>query len=128
MALPKSRKARIPAGFERAFREFQTIPNVGPATAEDLVRLGVRSVRELARRKPVAMYRAICELDGARHDPCVIDVFMAAVDYARRGACRPWWEYTAERKEMTGENARQGRAGGERVRGRATARKTPARR
>ena len=55
MALPKSKKARIPAGFEEAFRAFQTIPNVGPATAEDLVRLRVKSIGALAKKKPMAM-------------------------------------------------------------------------
>lgn len=108
MTLPKSKKPRIPEGFEAAFVEFQTIPNVGKATAEDLVRLRlrlrVRSVRALAKKKPMAMYRAICALDGARHDPCVIDVFMAAVEFAQTGKCKPWWEYTAERKVMVGES------------------------
>jgi hypothetical protein len=100
MAMPKDKKARIPEGFERAFEEFQTVPNVGRATAEDLVRLRVRSVKDLARRDAITLYRAICALDGVRHDPCVIDVFMAAVEYAKTGACKPWWEYTPERKAM----------------------------
>lgn len=100
MTLPKSKIARVPEGFEQAFAEFQTIPNVGRATAEDLVRLRVRSIRALAKKNPMTLYRAICKLDGARHDPCVIDVFMAAVDFANRGECNPWWHYTPERKAL----------------------------
>lgn len=114
MTLPKSGKARVPEGFEAAFAEFQTIPNVGRATAEDLVRLRVRSVRDLAKKKPMALYRAICALDGARHDPCVIDVFMAAVEFAKTGQCRDWWEYTAERKVMVGEKGKGVNGGGKR--------------
>ncbi len=100
MALPASGTPRIPKGFEAAFIEFRTIPNVGAATAEDLVRLRVRSVKDLARRNPMTLYTRLCRLDGARHDPCCIDVFMAAVDFAKTGRERPWWAYTPERKAM----------------------------
>ena len=100
MAKPKNTPWRVPAGFEGAFEEFQTIPNVGKATAEDLVRLRVRGVKDLARQDAMEMYEAICALDGERHDPCVIDVFMGAVEFARTGACKPWWKYTPERKAM----------------------------
>ncbi len=100
MAAAKGKRWRIPAGFEAAFVEFQAIPNVGKATAEDLVRLRVRGIKSLATRDAMEMYEAISKLDGVRHDPCVIDVFMAAVEFARTGACKPWWKYTPERKAM----------------------------
>lgn len=100
MALPKSGKPRIPKGFDSAFAEFTTLPNVGVATAEDLVRLRVRSIKDLARRNPFTLYRQLCTLDAARHDPCCIDVFMAAVDFAKTGQKRPWWHYTKERKAL----------------------------
>ena len=100
MAKPKNKPWHVPRGFEGAFVEFQTIPNVGKATAEDLVRLRVRGIEDLAGREPMDMYVAICKLDGERHDPCVIDVFMAAVEYANKGSCKPWWNYTPERKAM----------------------------
>jgi len=100
MAKPKTSAWRVPKGFDGAFAEFQTIPNVGKATAEDLVRLRVRGMKDLAARDAMAMYHAIGKLDGQRHDPCVIDVFMAAVEFARTGACKPWWKYTPERKAM----------------------------
>jgi hypothetical protein len=100
MALPRSGKARIPKGFEAAFVEFQSIPNVGKATAEDLVRLRIRSVKDLARRDPMTLYKRLCKLDGAIHDPCCIDVFMAAVDFAKTGKKGDWWAYTPERKAM----------------------------
>jgi hypothetical protein len=94
---------RIPKGFESAFVKLQAIPNVGKATAVDLVRLRVRGVKDLAGRDPMAMYKRLCRLDGARHDPCVIDVFMAAVDSAKTGSRKPWWAYTAARKRLLGD-------------------------
>lgn len=105
MAKPKHMAWRVPEGFEGAFVEFQTIPNVGKATAEDLVRLRVRGVKDLARRDAMKLYAALCELDGRRHDPCVIDVFMAAVEYAKTGACEQWWKYTPARKAMLAATA-----------------------
>jgi hypothetical protein len=108
MTLPESKRARIPAGFDAAFSAFQAIPNVGRATAEDLVRLRVRSVPDLARRDPLTLYRRLCKLDGSRHDPCVIDVFMAAVAFANTGTRRSWWKYTPARKKMLAAMVRPG--------------------
>ena len=100
MGFPSNRRARVPKGLESAFQKFQEIPNIGKASAEDLVRLRVRSVRDLSRRDPLTLYKRLCRLDGARHDPCVIDVFMAAVDHAKTGARKPWWAYTTRRKAL----------------------------
>ena len=36
-------------------------------------------------------------MDGQRHDPCLLDTFNAAVDFANGGPARPWWEYSRER-------------------------------
>lgn len=100
MAPAKGKRWRIPAGFEAAFVEFQTIPNIGKAMAEDLVRLRIRGIKELAKADAMSLYKAISKLDGVRHDPCVLDTFMAAVEFAQTGACKPWWKYTPERKAM----------------------------
>lgn len=72
--------------------------NVGPATLKDLSVLGIRSVRELARHDAFEMYGRLCRLTRQRHDPCMIDVFLSAVDQARGGKARPWWHYTPQRK------------------------------
>ena len=32
-----------------------------------------------------------------RQDPCLLDTFTAAVDFATNGPARPWWEYSRER-------------------------------
>jgi Pathogenicity locus len=79
-------------------RRLLELPNVGPATALDLVRLGISEPAELARRDPDRMYDALCKLDGVRHDPCLLDVFASIVAFANGAPARPWWAYTAKRK------------------------------
>ena len=90
-------------GREQSLRELQTIPNIGPAMATDLLRLGVSTKADLVDRDPLEMYETLCKQTGQRHDPCVIDVFMAAVDFANGAAARPWWKYTPKRKELLKE-------------------------
>jgi hypothetical protein len=97
--MPRTRKrprriADVPAGA----RGLLDLPNVGPATALDLVKLGITKPKDLARRNPDRMYEALCRIDGVRHDPCVRDVFASVVAYAGGAPARPWWTYTPERK------------------------------
>ncbi|MEA3166159.1 MAG: hypothetical protein QOJ26_1028, partial [Thermoplasmata archaeon] len=70
--------------------QLQTLPNVGPATAADLLRLGVTSVDDLSRRDPRELYDRIGALDGVPHDPCVLDTYAAAIHAARTGDAVPW--------------------------------------
>ncbi|MBL8764019.1 MAG: helix-hairpin-helix domain-containing protein [Phycisphaerae bacterium] len=84
----------------RAARQLADLANVGPATLRDFEVLGIRSIAQLARRDPLALYRALCRKTGQRHDPCVIDVFMATIAQARGGAPKPWWTFTARRKQL----------------------------
>lgn len=75
-----------------------TIPNVGPATAEDLHRLGIDAPADLVGEDPDALYERLTALDGRPHDVCTRDVFAAAIAYATDGTERPWWAYSRERK------------------------------
>lgn len=85
-------------GDAEAIARLRTIRNVGPATARDLLRLGVGRLEDARDRDPDDLYEALCALDGARHDPCMRDVFAAVVHEANGGPARPWWEFTPERK------------------------------
>jgi hypothetical protein len=96
-ALPP-RKARLAAECER----LEQLPNIGPAIAADLRLLGVERPADLSAREPLQLYRALCERTGKRQDPCVLDTFMAAVDFMGGASPRPWWEYTAQRKAVYG--------------------------
>ena len=76
------------------------LANVGPAIAGHLGKAGVTRTSQLVGRDPVEIYEQMCEADGRRHDPCLLDTVMSAVDQANGNPARPWWEYTAERKRM----------------------------
>ena len=80
--------------------DLTTLANIGPAMARDLTRLGVSCVADLVGRDPVELYERLGAIDGRRHDPCVLDTFMSAVDQANGAPPRPWWTYTAERKRL----------------------------
>lgn len=88
----------MPAEHRKALVGLQEIPNVGPAMAGDLIRLGILRLEDAVGRDPDEMYGALCNIDGTRHDPCVRDVFASVVAYAHGGPRRPWWEFTPERK------------------------------
>lgn len=78
--------------------ELQTIPNVGPAVARMLERLDIATVADLSGCDGEELFERLCTLDAQRHDPCLLDTFVAAVDYANGAPPRPWWEYSRERK------------------------------
>jgi len=82
--------------------ELTDIPNVGPAVAAKLRRLEVACLEDLRGADGEALFERMCALDGRRHDPCLLDTFVAAVDYADGGRARPWWEFSRERRARTG--------------------------
>jgi pathogenicity locus Cdd1 protein len=101
----KASTARRSNGRQEVAR-LEEIPNVGPAVAADLRRLGITSPAELPGRDPYALYDDLCRITGQRHDPCLLDTFIAAVRFMEGGPKRPWWKYTAERKrELAARNA-----------------------
>ena len=96
-ALPP-RKARTAAECER----LEQLPNIGPAIAADLRAIGVQHPAELAQGDAFQLYQQLCRATGRRQDPCVLDTFIAAVDFMRGAEPRPWWAYTAARKARYG--------------------------
>jgi predicted GIY-YIG superfamily endonuclease len=90
----------------RQIARLEDIPNVGPAVAAFLRRSGIVTPADLPGRDPYAMYDDLCRTTGQRHDPCLLDTFIAAVRYMEGAPKRPWWKYTAERKrEMAKRNS-----------------------
>ena len=92
------RKCSKRSSERRDVARLQDIPNVGTAIAGDLRRLGIRLPAELPGRDPYAMYDDLCRITGQRHDPCLLDTFIAAVRFMEGESKKPWWKYTAERK------------------------------
>jgi hypothetical protein len=74
------------------------IPNVGKRVERDLHMLGIMRQEQLRKRDPYKLYLELCKKTHTRQDPCVLDTFMAIVDYANGAPKKPWWFYTPERK------------------------------
>jgi len=45
------------------------------------------------------LYDTLCDITGEKHDPCVVDVFLSVIDFMQGGEAKPWWAFTAERKQ-----------------------------
>jgi len=104
----KSNASKKPAGTTPAspnraaiLKEFRSLPNVGPKTAEDLWQLGIRSLTELKGADPEAMYVRLCALKRVRIDPCQLYVFRSIVYFASRKTPQPellkWWAWKDRR-------------------------------
>ena len=77
---------------------LEDLPNVGKAIAADLRAIGIRQPEQLRRKDPYALYDRLNRVMGTRHDPCVLDTFIAVVRFVEGGPPQPWWAYTSERK------------------------------
>ena len=98
--LAMAQQKKKPAKGVREVARLKDIPNVGPAIAGDLRQLGIMSPTGLPGRDPYALYDELCRITGHRHDPCLLDTFIAAVRFLEGAPKRPWWKYTAERKRV----------------------------
>jgi len=82
-------------------RELQQLPGIGPRMAQDLWQLGVRSVKDMARRDPERLYARLNEITGQRQDACVLYAFRCAVYAARTEKpdpeLRKWWNWKDRR-------------------------------
>jgi ATP/maltotriose-dependent transcriptional regulator MalT len=97
-ALPP-RKARSAAECQ----QLEQLPNIGPSIAGDLRLIGIQHPQALASADAMQLYKTLCQVTGKRHDPCVLDTFMAACDFMRGADAKPWWTYTAQRKQVFGQ-------------------------
>ena len=92
-------------------RQLSDLVSIGPAMLRDFEMLGVRSVAQLARRDPHAMYEALCRATGQAQDLCVLDTFTAAVAQARNprlpAAQCQWWYWSRRRKAADAAGSRR---------------------
>ena len=90
----------------RAGTALEDIPNVGMAVAADLRALGIRVPAQLRRCDPYALYDRLNRVSAMPHDPCLLDIFIAAVRFVNGAPARPWWAYTAERRRALAARAK----------------------
>lgn len=89
-------KARRASGVKR----FQDIPNVGPAMERDFRVLGITTPAALKTKDAYRLYQKMCRVSGHRQDPCVLDTYLAVIDFMNGAPPYPWWHYTSERKRQ----------------------------
>jgi hypothetical protein len=80
-------------------KTFTDIPNIGPAMVRDFAQLGIKKPQDLKKQDPFKMYEKMCRVSGVRQDPCVLDTYLAAVDFMNGAPPHPWWHYTKGRKK-----------------------------
>ena len=79
--------------------KFTDIPNVGKAMERDFLLLGLKSTAELKKLDAYALYQTMCKKSGVRQDPCVLDTYIAVIDFMNGAPAHPWFYYTKSRKE-----------------------------
>jgi len=96
-------------------RELGDLISVGPAIMRDFDKLGIRSVPQLATQEPMQMYRKLERLTELPQDPCVLDVFCAAIAQAKNPLLpveqSQWWWWSRKRKAEAEQRKRKARKG-----------------
>jgi hypothetical protein len=78
-------------------QDLRQLPNIGPAIARKLIRIGIEQPADLQSRDPSALFDQMCALEGRPLDPCLLDTLVAVVDHANGAPARPWWHYSRQR-------------------------------
>lgn len=81
-------------------KRFEDIPNVGKAMARDFALLGIKKPIDLKSKNALNLYKKMGKLSGSRQDPCVLDTYLAVIDFMNGAPARKWWEYTKKRKQL----------------------------
>jgi hypothetical protein len=101
MIMRRTTTGHAPADPSRVpFARLEDLPNVGPAVAADPRRVGITRPHDLVGRAPYRMYADLCRVTGRRHDPRMLDTFIAATGFMAGEPATPWWKYTADRKRV----------------------------
>jgi hypothetical protein len=88
------------ASKKKTATKLEDIPNIGKSIAADLRGIGILNPQQLAKQDPLALYLALADRMGQRHDPCVLYTFMAAKHFLQSGESRPWWKFTQAGKRL----------------------------
>lgn len=86
---------------------LEDVPNIGPAIAAKLRRIDILEPSDLIGRDPYALFDELTARTGTAHDPCLLDVFIAATRFMSGEPEKPWWAYTPERKASRADPSRK---------------------
>ena len=82
--------------------QLADLRSVGPATLADFRILGITSTAQLRRADADRLFAKLCRTTGEAYDPCVRDVFAAAIAQAKDSHLpeeqRDWWYWSRLRK------------------------------
>ena len=67
--------------------------------ARDFNLLGLNKPTDLITKNPLSLYNKMCKISGVRQDPCVLDTYIAVVDFMNGAPAKPWYFYTKIRKK-----------------------------
>ncbi len=87
--------------------ELTDLPNIGKAIARDLHTVKILHPQDLIGKNAYKLHDELCRVTGEKHDPCVIDVFLAVINYMEVGEPVPWWKFTTERKKYLSRNHKE---------------------
>lgn len=77
--------------------DLQEIPGVGPNIERDLLKIGIRCIKDLKGKNPDKLYHKLCACEKTGVDRCVLYVFRCAVYYADHARHDPerlkWWNW-----------------------------------
>ncbi len=80
-----------------SLKELQSIPGIGPSIAQDLIDIGICSVKDLKGKDPERLYERSCSHQGVLIDRCLLYVYRCAVYYASYTKHDPellkWWNW-----------------------------------
>ena len=101
------REILVRRNSQREERELGDLISIGPAMLRDFEMLDVKSVAQLAKQDPQRMYERLGKIVGQRQDPCVLDVFCAAVAQAKNPRLEAekcqWWWWSRKRKKVASD-------------------------
>lgn len=69
-----------------AVKDLELLHNIGPAIAERLYSIGIKTAKQMRRSNPERIYEKLKQKEGGKLDKCVL--------YALKGAILniPWWD------------------------------------
>ena len=77
------------------------LPNIGKKIAHYLKIADIKTPQSLIGKDAFDLYDKLCKKTGEKLDPCVIDVFMSAIDFMEGAEPKAWWKFTSERKKLS---------------------------
>ena len=69
--------------------KLEDLMNVGRAVAGDLQLIGIKLPADLVGQDPHELFERLCRKTKQRHDPCMLDTFIAITRFAEGEPERP---------------------------------------